>query len=117
MNPDWTDYPLSIVRDVAGHFIGRIFLLLVTLALAVFLGSGIAASTGDHLGWTGGLMIYPIMLIGGFAQGWGIPIYAAIGFFTVIYFFRDTNSRWLIFPFILQFWEAYRWSASWIWGK
>ena len=113
MRPDWTDYPISIFTDVAQHFIGRIFLLFATLALAVFLGSGIAASTGHHIGWLGGIMLYPIMIIGGVAQFWGILIYAALGLFTVFFFHGDIRFRWLLFPFLLQGIEAYRWSASW----
>ena len=117
MRPDWSDYPISLFTDVASHFLGRIFLLLSTLALAVFLGSGIAASTGDHVGWLGGIMIYPIMIIGGIAQIWGIFIYMILGIFTAIYLQRDVSPKWLLFPFLLQGFEAYRWCASWEIGK
>lgn len=112
MHPDWTDYPLSLFTDVARHFIGRIFLLLSTLAIAIFLGSGIAASTGDHIGWLGRIMIYPIMIIGGITQIWGIFIYMILSIFTAIYLQRDVSPKWL-----LQGWEAYRWCASWEIGK
>jgi hypothetical protein len=117
MHPDWTDYPFSTFSDVAGHFIGRIFLLLVTFGIAIFLGSGVAASTGDHIGWFGGIMIYPIMIIGGIAQIWGIFVYLTLGIFTAVYLIRDVSIRWLILPFLLQGLEAYRWCASWEIGK
>ena len=117
MRPDWTDYPFSIFSDVAAHFIGRLSLLISVLALAVFLGSGIAASTGDHIGWFGGIMIYPIMIIGGIAQIWGVLVYAILGFFTAVYFHRDIGPKWLLLPFVLQVFEAYRWCSSWEIGK
>jgi hypothetical protein len=100
MLSDWTDYPLSIFTGVARHFIGRIFLLLATLVLAVFLGSGIAVSTGDHIGWFNGIMIYPIMIIGGIAQVWGILVYFALGVFTAVYLQRDVFGSGIsrIFP-------------------
>lgn len=117
MRPDWTDYPISLFTDVASHFLGRIFLLLSTLTLAIFFGSGVAASTGDHVGWLGGIMIYPIMIIGGIAQIWGIFIYMILGIFTAIYLQRDVSAKWLLLPFLLQGFEAYRWCASWEIGK
>ncbi len=117
MRPDWTGYPISLFTDVAGHFIGRIFLLLLTLASAVFLGSGIAASTGDHVGWLGGILLYPIMILGGIAQGWGFFVYLSIGLFTAIYLQREVSARWLVLLFLLQGFEVYRWCVSWEIGK
>ena len=81
MHPDWTDCPFSVFSDVAQHIFGRIFLLLSTIAVAAFLGSGIAASTGHHIGWLGGITLYPIMITGGIAQIWGIFIYGLLLFF------------------------------------
>lgn len=117
MRPDWKDYPFSLCTDAARHFIGRIFLLLSALAIAIFLGSGIAASTGDHIGWLGGIMIYPIMIIGGIAQGWGVLVSLVLGLFTAVYLQGDVSPRWLLLPFILQGLEAYRGCASWVIGK
>lgn len=113
MRPDWTDYPFSLLTDVAGHFLGRLILLLLTLALAVFLGSGMAASLGDHVGWLSGLRIYPLMILGGIVQIWGIFVYLILGFFSVAWLLREISFWWLLLPFLLQGWEAYRWCASW----
>lgn len=113
MSPDWTDYPFSLLTDVLGHFLGRMLLLLGTLTLAVFLGSGIAAATGHHVGWLSGLMIYPIMILGGVVQMWGILVYLILGIFVAVYLLREISSWWLLLPFLLQGWEAYRWCASW----
>lgn len=62
-------------------------------------------------------MIYPIMVIGGIAQIWGIFTYFILGIFTVIYLHRDVPPRWLLLPFLLQGIEAYRWCVSWEIGK
>ncbi len=117
MRPDWSDYPLSLLTNVVSHLLGRIFLLFCTIAFAVFLGSGVAASTGDHVGWFTGIMIYPVLLVGGIAQIWGLPIYLFLGIFTAIYLQRELSPRWLLLPFLLQTLEAYRWCASWETGK
>ncbi len=117
MRPDWTDYPLSIFTDVASHIVGRLFLILISVTLAVFLGSGIAASTGDHVGWFNGIMFYPIMIVGGIAQFWGIGIYLSIGIICATYFVRDIPPKWLLIVIVLQAFEAYRWSSSWEIGK
>jgi hypothetical protein len=113
MNPDWTNYPYSLVTDVGGNLIGRVLLFLATIVLAVFLGSGIAALTGDHIGWFGAVLIYPIMVIGGVADIWGIFVYGAILFFALIFLRCEISLRWLLLPFLLQGIEAYRWCASW----
>lgn len=113
MRPDWTDYPLSIFTDAAGHFIGKLVLLLSTIAAAIFTGSGIAALTGHHVGWIVGLMIYPIMILDGIAQIWGVFVYLILGIFTAIYLQRDVSPKWLLLPFLVQGFEAYRWCASW----
>ena len=117
MRPDWTDYPISLFTDASRHFVGRICLLFLTLTAAVFLGFGIAAFTGAHIGWVGGLMIVPLMIIGGIAQIWGIFIYLILGIFTVLYLQRDVSPRWLLLPLLLQGFEAYRWCASWVIGN
>ena len=100
MRPDWKHYPISLFVDVAEHFFGRILLLLSALGLGIFIGSGIAASTGDHVGWFGAVMVYPIMIIGGIAQIWGIFVYLLLGVFTAIYLQRDVSPKWLLVPFI-----------------
>jgi uncharacterized membrane protein YjjB (DUF3815 family) len=113
MNSNWTNYPISVFTDVSTYLVGRVFLLFSTIVISVFLGSGIAASTGDHVGWTEAVTMYPIMVAGGIVQIWGIFIYMILGFFTVIYLQRDVSLRWLLLPFLLQGFEAYRWCASW----
>src|SRR5438034_11362038 len=111
------DYPLSIFQAALFSVAGKTFLLIVFLALATLLGSSLAYAQGDHIHPIGALMVYPIMVIGGFAQGWGIPIYAALAIIGSIYLARDISHRWLIVIFVFQLFEAWRWCASWVVGK
>ena len=96
------DYPLSVFRAAIFGVAGKTLLLVGSLVLATVLGSALAYAHGDHIHPVGALMIYPIMVIGGFAEGWGIPIYAALAMIGFIYLARDVSHRWLFVIFALQ---------------
>lgn len=114
MRCNWSDLPFSILSDVAGHFIGRIFLLTGTLAIAAHLGAGLAFAAAGHSGeWPFGPALYPIMFIGGLVQGWGIASLFLLGIFAVVYLQKDdVPLKWLAVPFLIQGLEAYRWCST-----
>lgn len=114
MRGNWSDYPFSILNDVAGHFVGRIFLLTGTLAIATYLGASLAFASAGHSGeWPFGLLFYPIMFVGGLVQGWGIASLFLLGIFAVVYFHKeDVRLPWLAVPFLIQGLEAYRWCST-----
>jgi hypothetical protein len=111
------DYPLSVFREAVSGVVGKALLFVGCLVLATLAGSAIAFAHGDHIHPVGALMLYPLMVIGGFVEIWGIPIYATLLILFLIYVARDISHWWLIVVFTLQSFEAWRWCASWVVGK
>jgi len=108
MNPDWSDYPISIFTAAANHVVGRLLFFFGTLAMAVLLGSSLAAWTGDHIGPLTVFKMYSIMVISELFQVWGIVIYGTMAVFLAIYYHKELSFKWLLIPFVLQAFETYR---------
>jgi hypothetical protein len=111
------DYPISAFRAAARHLVGRIAIIVAALSAAVLLGAGIASGWGDYIAPLGALMIYPVMIIGGFYSLWGALIYPTIVFCAAIYILRETSHLLVLLIFVLQAAEACRWSLSWTIGE
>lgn len=113
-------FPFSSFTEALRSTLVKLILLFLTIYLAV-------VSAACLYDWGGQLVrdgeitvdwhlndlfapvaIYPVLLIVGIAQLWGIAAYLAILIFAIFFLQDQIRCRWLVVPFLIQFWETYR---------
>jgi len=111
------NYPLNLFLTSLHSILGRFLLYTLVLLSGMALGAGVellleaqAVDTSAIVLWP---FLVPALVIGGFAQGWGILSYGILFGFGLLFLTTEIRARWLWLAFVIQTAEAFRCMAVW----